>query len=183
MLITVVGTQWWYHCTWWNKKSHNDNNNYTLQWKLHCTHHDNNIVQNTTTEAISWTTINKVTLYERAGIAHRLECQTCNWKGVGSSPSRSSRNFFPQGQLSVLTLILVSIPPLCYRSSMYISQSFYQKCRWQITAKHAYMKGCGIAWNDMVHGCMVYTERAEMAAVSCGTSHASAVSTPLRWRI
>ena len=33
---------------------------------------------------------------------------------------------------------------------------------------------------DMVHGCMVYTERAEMAAVSCGTSHASAVSTPLR---
>ena len=30
----------------------------------------------------------------------------------------------------------------------------------------------------MVHGCMVYTERAEMAAVSCGTSHASAVSTP-----
>ena len=27
---------------------------------------------------------------------------------------------------------------------------------------------------------MVYTERAEMAAVSCGTSHASAVSTPLR---
>ena len=28
---------------------------------------------------------------------------------------------------------------------------------------------------------MVYTERAEMAAVSCGTIHASAVSTPLRW--
>ena len=33
----------------------------------------------------------------------------------------------------------------------------------------------------MVHGCMVYTERAETAAVSCGTSHVSAVSTPLRW--
>ena len=28
---------------------------------------------------------------------------------------------------------------------------------------------------------MVYTERAETAAVSRGTSHASAVSTPLRW--
>ena len=27
----------------------------------------------------------------------------------------------------------------------------------------------------MVHGCMVYTERAEMAAVSCGTSHDSAI--------
>ena len=34
---------------------------------------------------------------------------------------------------------------------------------------------------DMVHRCMVYTERAEMAADSCGISHASAVSTPLRW--
>ena len=33
----------------------------------------------------------------------------------------------------------------------------------------------------MVHGCMVYTERAERAAVSCGTSHAGAVITPLRW--
>ena len=26
-------------------------------------------------------------------------------------------------------------------------------------------------WRDTVHGCMVYTERAEMAAVSSGTSH------------
>ena len=34
---------------------------------------------------------------------------------------------------------------------------------------------CGFAWSDMVHGCIVYTERAEMAAVSCGTSHSSAV--------
>ena len=40
---------------------------------------------------------------------------------------------------------------------------------------------CSFAWSDMVHGCMVYTERAETTAVLCGTSHASAVSTPLRW--
>ena len=40
---------------------------------------------------------------------------------------------------------------------------------------------CGFAQSDMVHGSMVYTEHAEMAAVSCGTSHASAVSTPLWW--
>ena len=26
-------------------------------------------------------------------------------------------------------------------------------------------------WRDMVHGCMAYAERAEMAAVSRGTSH------------
>ena len=28
---------------------------------------------------------------------------------------------------------------------------------------------------------MVYTERADVAAVSCGTSHSTAVCTPLRW--
>ena len=33
----------------------------------------------------------------------------------------------------------------------------------------------------MVYGCMVYAEHTEMAAVSCGTSYASAVSTPLWW--
>ena len=36
---------------------------------------------------------------------------------------------------------------------------------------------CGFAWSDMVHSCMVYKERAETAAVSCGTSHASAART------
>ena len=40
---------------------------------------------------------------------------------------------------------------------------------------------CGFAWSDMVQGCMVYTERTKMAAVSCGISYASAVSTPLWW--
>ena len=62
------------------------------------------------------------------------------------------------------------------------SRSFCQKCRWQVTAKHAYTPYvCGFAWSDNVHGCMVYTERAETAAVSRSTSHASTVSTPLRW--
>ena len=32
-----------------------------------------------------------------------------------------------------------------------------------------------------VHSCMVCTERAETAAVSRGTSHVSAVRTPLGW--
>ena len=32
-----------------------------------------------------------------------------------------------------------------------------------------------------LHGCMLYTKRAETAAVLGGTSHVSAVSTPLRW--
>ena len=66
-------------------------------------------------------------------------------------------------QLSVLTHISVSVPPLCYRSSTKRSQSFCQKCRW-----HG-------AWLYGVHRTCT-----ETAAVSCGTSHASAVSTLLR---
>ena len=51
--------------------------------------------------------------------------------------------------------------------------------RFQLNTHTHYV--CGFAWSDMVHGGMVYTERAETAAVSRGTSHVSAVSTPLRW--
>ena len=40
------------------------------------------------------------------------------------------------------------------------TRSFCQKCRWQVTAKHAR------TLRDVVHGCMVYTKRAETAAAS-----------------
>ena len=33
----------------------------------------------------------------------------------------------------------VSVPPPCYRSGSKRPQSFYQKCRWQVTPKHAYI--------------------------------------------
>ena len=62
------------------------------------------------------------------------------------------------------------------------SRSFCQKCRWQVIAKHAYtlrmwlcMKWHG-AWLYGVHRTC-----AETAAVSCCTSHASAVIIPLWW--
>ena len=62
------------------------------------------------------------------------------------------------------------------------SWSFCQKRWWQVAAKHTYtlcmwlcMKWHG-AWLFGVHRTC-----AETAAVSCGTSHASAVSTPLQW--
>ena len=38
---------------------------------------------------------------------------------------------------------------------------------------HTHLTYMTLHESDMVHGCMVYTERAEMAAVSCGTSHVS----------
>ena len=64
-------------------------------------------------------------------------------------------------------------------------RSFCQKRRWQVTAKHAYtlrmwlcMKWHG-AWLYGVH--RTRRDWLSLAADSCGTSHASAVSTPLRW--
>ena len=51
-----------------------------------------------------------------------------------------------------------------------------QKCRCRLQLNTHALYVCGFAWS-----CMVYTEHTEMAAVSCGTSHVSAVSTPLRW--
>ena len=65
------------------------------------------------------------------------------------------------------------------------SRSSCQKHRWQVTAKHAYtlrmwlcMKWHG-AWLYGVH--RTRRDWLSLAADSCGTSHASAVSTPLRW--
>ena len=42
------------------------------------------------------------------------------------------------GQLSVLTLILVSVPPRVTAVAHKRPRSFHQKRRWQVTAKHAY---------------------------------------------
>ena len=80
-------------------------------------------------------------------------------------------------------------PLCCLLPAIYVtavvlkrSRSFCHKCRWQFRAKHTYtlriwlcMKWHG-AWLYGVHRTC-----AETAAVSCGTSHASAVSTPPRW--
>ena len=60
-------------------------------------------------------------------------------------------NFLLQGQLSLLTLILVSVPPACY----------CQKCRGLVTAKHTCIPciWLQIKWYcKLMHGCMVYTE-------------------------
>ena len=60
-------------------------------------------------------------------------------------------------------------------------RSFCQKCRWQVTARHA----CTLRmWLCMKwHGAWLYGVRRTRrdGRVSCGTSYASTVSTPLRW--
>ena len=81
-----------------------------------------------------------------------------------------------------VTLISVFFHPRVTTVAHKRPQSVCQKCRWQVTAKYACslrmwlcMKWHGV-WLYGVHG--TCTER---AAVSCGTSHAGAVSTPLQW--
>ena len=89
------------------------------------------------------------------------------------SLQEQQENFLLRGRLSVL-LFWYPFHPRVTAVARKRSRSFCQKCRWQVTAKHAYtLRMClCMKW----HGCMVYTERAETAAVSCGTSRASAVS-------
>ena len=109
-----------------------------------------------------------------AGIAQWLERRAHD--RTAAAGFRESRqewlgNLLLQGQLSVLTLISVySVHPRVTAVACKRSRSFCQTCRWQVTAKHA----CTLRstrWRDTVHGCMVYTELAETAAVSRGSSH------------
>ena len=119
----------------------------------------------------------------RAGIAQWLERRTRDWKVAGSNPCWSGgRIFFSRVNFLCWLLFRYPFQPRVTAVARKRSRSFCQKCRWQVTAKHAYtlrmwlcMKWHG-AWLYGVHRTC-----AETAAVSCGTSHASAVSTPLWW--
>ena len=118
-----------------------------------------------------------------AGIAQWLERQTRDWKVAGSIPCWSGgRIFFSRVDFLCWLLFRYPFQPRVTAVARKRSRSFCQTCRWQVTAKHAYtlrmwlcMKWHG-AWLYGVHRTC-----AETAAVSCGTSHANAVSTPLRW--
>ena len=74
-------------------------------------------------------------------------------------------NFLLQGQLSVLTLILVYVPPSSYCSSM--QKILVNLPKVQVASYSLHIMYVALHW--------------QTAAVSCGNSHASAVSTPLRW--
>ena len=118
-----------------------------------------------------------------AGIAQWLERRTRDWKVAGSNPCWSGgRIFFSRVDFLCWLLFRYPFHPRVTAVARKRSRSFCRKCRWQGTAKHAYtlrMRLC-MKW----HGAWLYGVHrtcAEMAAVSCGTSHASVVSTPLRW--
>ena len=74
-----------------------------------------------------------------AGIAQWLEHQTCDWKVVGLNPCRSGRRIF-FSRVNFLSWLLFRYP---FHTSVTTvahkrPQSFCLKCRWQVTAKHAY---------------------------------------------
>ena len=118
-----------------------------------------------------------------AGIAQWLERWTRDWKVTGSNPCWSGgRIFFSRVSFLCWLLFWYPFHPCVTAVAHKRPQSFCQKCRWQVTAKHA----CTLCmWFCMKwHGAWLYGVHricTEMAAISCGTSHASSVSTPLQW--
>ena len=120
--------------------------------------------------------------------AQWLECQTCDWRFWVQVLAGMVGEFFPPGstfcadRLSFRYLFHSHVTTVAGKRSW----SFCQKCRGQVIAKHTYalcMWLC-VKWHDMVHGCMVYKECANMAAVLSGTSHVRtkhAAIKPLGW--
>ena len=126
--------------------------------------------------SLSWTLSGVV-------IAQWLERWTHDWKVAGLNPCWSGgRIFFSRVDLLCWLLFRYPFHPSVTAVARKRSRSFCQKCRWQVTAKHAYTLRMWLCMKW--HGAWLYGVHmtcAETAAVSCGTSLASAVSTPLQW--
>ena len=91
------------------------------------------------------------------------------------------KKFLLQCQLSVLTLISLSVPPrvTAVKDPGHSARSAGGRLQ---PLKHAYTLRMWLCMK--LHGAWLYGVHricAETAAVSCGSSHASAVSTPLWW--
>ena len=80
-----------------------------------------------------------VVIPQGAGIACWLERRARDRKVASSNPGRGGgRIFLLQSQLCVLTLIRCPFHPLVTAVARKRLRSFCQKCRWQVTPKHAY---------------------------------------------
>ena len=74
-----------------------------------------------------------------AGIAQWLERQTRDWKVAGSNPCwNGGRIFFSRVDFLCWLLFRYLFHPRVTTVARKKSRSFCQKCRWQVTAKHAY---------------------------------------------
>ena len=122
-------------------------------------------------------------IHAGAGIAQWLESQTRDWKVASSNPCwGGGRIFFSRVDFLCWLLFRYPFHSRVTAVARKSSRSFCQNCRWQVTAKHAYTLRMWLCMKW--HGTWLYGVHrtcAETAAVSCGTSLASAVSTSLRW--
>ena len=130
--------------------------------------------------------LSRMALVSWVGIAQWLEHRSYDWKVAGSNPCWSGgRIFFSRVNFLCWLLFRYPFHPCVTAVARKRPRSSCQKRRWQVTAKHAYtlrmwlcMKWHG-AWLYGVH--RTHRDWLSLAAASCGTSHASAVSTPLLW--
>ena len=73
------------------------------------------------------------------GIAQWLERRTRDWKVTGSNPCwNGGRIFFSRVDFLCWLLFRYPFHPRVTTVARKRSRSFCQKCRWQVTAKHAY---------------------------------------------
>ena len=74
-----------------------------------------------------------------AGIAQWLERRTRDWKVAGSNPCwNGGRIFFSRVDFLCWLLFRYPFHPRVTTVARKKSRSFCQKCRWQVTTKHAY---------------------------------------------
>ena len=74
-----------------------------------------------------------------AGMAQWLEHRTRDWKVAGSNPCwNGGRIFFSRVDFLCWLLFRYPFHPRVTAVARKKSRSFCQKCRWQVTAKHAY---------------------------------------------
>ena len=91
-------------------------------------------------------------------------------------PAEAAGELFSQSRVRFLCWVLFRYPrfhPHVTEIARKRPQSFCQQCGWQYTDKYACTQRMWLCtkWLDIVLGCMVYTEHAEIATVLCGTSH------------
>ena len=120
-------------------------------------------------------------ILDMGGISRWLERRTRDWKVAGSNSCWSGgRIFF--SRVDFLCWLLLRYPfhtrVTAVKDPGHSAESAYGTLQLNTHAPYV----CGFAWSDMVHVYMVYTDLAEATAVLRCTSHASAVSTPLKWK-
>ena len=101
--------------------------------------HSLSLICQMTSEDIKHQLIIIIRGWRGAGIAQWLEHRTRDWKVAGSNPCwNGGRIFFSRVDFLCWLLFRYPFHPRVTAVARKKSRSFCQKCRWQVTAKHAY---------------------------------------------